>query len=289
MLFLEEVAGETTQTASTIDWNAIWNTLVHWCMTTGVKFIVGLIVLFIVFKLDNMLTKKLYRRLQKKKADETLSRVGTQILRIAVKVFAVICFIGVIGIETASISAMIASLGVGLGLALQGSLSNLAGGIILIIMRPFRIGDYITTNGEGGTVEDIHMFYTVLVTPDNKVIHVPNGSLANNVIVNNSIKDTRRVDVVMSIAYGADYDKAAELIAEVCAKSDLIFKTPEPFVGVKEYASSSVDLNIRVWCKNADYWTVNKYLMLEIRKAFDESGVEIPFNQLEVSVKKDER
>lgn len=289
MLFLEEAAGESAETASVIDWNTLWNTLVHWCMTTGIKFIVGLICLFIVFKIDNALTKKMYRRLQKKKCDETLSRVGTQILRIAIKVFAVICFIGVIGIETASISAMIASLGVGLGLALQGSLSNLAGGIILIIMRPFRIGDYITTNGEGGTVEDIHMFYTVLVTPDNRVIHVPNGSLANNVIVNNSIKDTRRVDVVMSIAYDADYDRAVELISSVCAKNEMIFKTPEPFVGVKEYSSSSVDLNIRVWCKNGDYWTVNKYLMLEIKKAFDENRVEIPFNQLEVSIKKDEQ
>ncbi len=272
-----------------IDWNALWNTLINWCMTTGIKLIIGLIFLFIIFKLVNILTKKLYKRLQKKQADETLSRVGTQALRLIVKGIALVCFVGYIGIETASISALIASFGVALGLALQGSLSNFAGGIIIIVMRPFRIGDKITTNGESGTVEDIHMFYTVLVTPDNKVIHVPNGSLANNVIVNTSIKDTRRVDVVMSIAYDADLNHATDLINEVCRKNDLIYNDPEPFVGIKEYSASSVDLNVRVWCDNKDYWTINNYLLVEIKKAFDENGVEIPFNQLEVAIKnKDE-
>ncbi|MDE5566379.1 MAG: mechanosensitive ion channel family protein, partial [Anaeroplasmataceae bacterium] len=189
-----------------IDWNALWNRLVDWGMNTGIKLIIGLIVLFVLFKATNVLTKKLYKRLQKKQADETLSRVGTQTLRIFIKMIFLVCFVAYIGIETASISALIASIGVGIGLALQGSLSNFAGGVIIIIMRPFRIGDSITTNGESGKVEDIHMFYTVLVTPDNQVVHVPNGSLANNVIVNKSIKDTRRVDVVMSISYDTDFD-----------------------------------------------------------------------------------
>ncbi len=271
-----------------IDWNTLWNTLLNWCMTTGVKLLIGLIGLFVIFKIVNILTKKLYKRLQKKQADETLSRVGTQALRLVLKGITLVCFVGYIGIETASISALIASAGVALGLALQGSLSNFAGGIIIIVMRPFRIGDKITTNGESGTVEDIHMFYTVLVTPDNKVIHVPNGSLANNVIVNTSIKDTRRVEVVMSIAYDADLDKATQVINEVCAKNALIFNDPEPFVGIREYSSSSVDLNIRVWCKNADYWTITNYLLVEIKKAFDENGIEIPFNQLEVAIKNKE-
>ncbi len=271
-----------------IDWNTLWNTLLNWCMTTGVKLLIGLIGLFVIFKIVNILTKKLYKRLQKKQADETLSRVGTQALRLVLKGITLVCFVGYIGIETASISALIASAGVALGLALQGSLSNFAGGIIIIVMRPFRIGDKITTNGESGTVEDIHMFYTVLVTPDNKVIHVPNGSLANNVIVNTSIKDTRRVEVVMSIAYDADVDRATQVINEVCVKNALIFNDPEPFVGIREYSSSSVDLNIRVWCKNADYWTITNYLLVEIKKAFDENGIEIPFNQLEVAIKNKE-
>ncbi len=271
-----------------IDWNALWNTLINWCMTTGVKLVIGLVGLFIIFKIVNVLTKKLYKRLQKKQADETLSRVGTQAIRFVLKGITLVCFIGYIGIETASISALIASVGVALGLALQGSLSNFAGGIIIIVMRPFRIGDKITTNGESGTVEDIHMFYTVLVTPDNKVIHVPNGALANNVIVNTSIKDTRRVDIAMSIAYDADLDKATKLIKEVCKNNPLIFTDPEPYVGIKEYAGSSVDLNIRAWCNNGDYWTIQNYLFVEIKKSFDEHDIEIPFNQLEVAIKNKE-
>lgn len=202
--------------AQTIDWKALLETILNWCTSTGIKLIIGLLFLFIIFKITNMLTKKLYRHLQKKQADETLSRVGTQAIRIVLKLVALICFVGYIGIETASITALIASIGVSLGLALQGSLSNFAGGIIIIAMRPFRIGDKITTNGETGTVEDIHMFYTVLVTADNKVVHVPNGSLANNVIVNTSTKETRRVEVVMSISYDTDLNKATEVIQQVC-------------------------------------------------------------------------
>ncbi len=275
------------ETAS-IDWKALLDIIINWCTTTGIKLVIGLIFLFIIFKITNVLTKKLYRHLQRKQADETLSRVGTQAIRVVIKLVALICFVGYIGIETASITALIASAGVSVGLALQGSLSNFAGGIIIIAMRPFRIGDKITTNGESGTVEDIHMFYTVLVTPDNKVVHVPNGSLANNVIVNTSIKETRRVEVVMSIAYDADLNQATDVINEVCRANALIFTDPEPFVGIREYAGSSVDLNIRVWCNNKDYWTVHNYLMVEIKKAFDEHQIEIPFNQLEVAIKNKE-
>lgn len=283
-MFLTET--ENANVVEQINWSELLNTIINWCMTTGLKFVLGLVVLFFIFKITNSLTKKIYKKLQKKNADQTISRVGTQALKITIKGISLICFIGYIGIETASISALIASCGVAIGLALQGSLSNFAGGIIIILMRPFRIGDYITSMGEGGTVEDIHMFYTVIVTPDNKVVHIPNGSLANNVIVNTSIKESRRVDVVMSIAYGADYDKAVQIINEVCAKNEMIYKDPVPYVGVASYAASSVDLNVRVWTKNSDYWTVHKYLMLEIRKQFDSQGIEIPFNQLEVSIKK---
>lgn len=280
------LAEETTQ-ASSFDWNSLWSTIINWCATTGIKFVIGLIAVFILFKVTNFLTKKLYKKLQARQADETLSRVGTQALRVGFKGLVLICFIGYIGIETASISALIASVGVAIGLALQGSLSNFAGGILVIILRPFKIGDYITTSGESGTVEDIHMFYTVIVTPDNKVIHIPNGTLANNVIVNTSTKETRRVEVVMSVSYDTSFEDAEKVINEVCSRNAMIFNDPAPFVGIKEYGASSIDLNIRVWTNNKDYWTVNKYLLIELKKAFDDNGIEIPFNQLEVAIKQE--
>lgn len=282
-MFLTEVV-ESTEKVS-IDWQALLDTLIAWCMSTGIKLLIGIVLLIILFKIINGITKRIYKKLKAKNVDETILRVTTQSIKLVFKGIVLLCFIGYVGIETASFTALITSCGVALGLALQGALSNVAGGIIIILMRPFRIGDYIFTNGESGTVEDIHMFYTTLVTPDNRVIQVPNGNLANNVIVNNSIKNKRRVDVVMSIAYDADFDKAKQLILEVCKVNDLIDFTPEPFVAVGAYSSSSVDLNIRVWTDNANYWTVHRYLMHEVKKTFDNNGIEIPFNQLDVTIK----
>ena len=151
-------------------------------------------------------------------------------------------------------------------------------------MRPFRIGDFITTNGESGTVEEIKLFYTHIVTPDNRVIYVPNGNVANNVIVNVSAKDTRRVDVVMSVAYDSNIALVKEVIRKVCAANELIFKDPAPFIDVSQYANSSIDLVCRVWVKGSDYWTVNFYLLNEIKKAFDENGIQVPYDTLDVNV-----
>ena len=283
-MFLE-VAETTENTGVQIDWNEVLNTIINWCMTAGLKFVIGLIVVFILFKLINLITKKIYKRLQRRKRDETLSKVGTSVLRISLKVLVFVGFIAYIGIETASISALIAAAGVGVSLALQGSLSNFAGGIIIIVMRPFKLGDFITTNGQSGTVEDIRMFYTVIITPDNKMVYVPNGSLANNVIVNVSGKATRRVDITMSIAYSADLDEAKKLILAVCDRNEKIFKDPIPYIAINQFASSSVELVVRVWCESAEYWPIYNYLNEEIKKTFDQNAIEIPFPQLEVKMK----
>ena len=283
-MFLTDATTEQAQQIN-IDWNALINSILDWCLTTGIKLLIGIIVLLIVLKIINGFTKRLYKRLQKKHIDETIARVGTKALKVVLKALVIIIFVSYIGIETAAITSLIASLGVGFSLALNGVLSNFAGGIIIILMRPFRIGDYVTTCGESGTVEDIQMFYTTLVTPDNKVIKVPNGTLIGSTIVNVSVKESRRVDVVMSIAYNADYELARQAILDVCAANDAIYKDPAPYVAVGEYADSSVNLNVRVWTKNGEYWNVNRYLMEEIRKSFEAKGIEIPFNQLEVTVK----
>lgn len=253
-----------------ISWSDIWQKIIDWAMNVGIKILIALFVMFIAFKIINFLTKRLYKHLQKKQVDETISRVSYNTLRLILKGLVLVCLVGYVGIETASISAVIASLGVGISLAVQGTLSNFAGGVIIVLMRPFKIGDYITTNGESGTVEDIKLFYTNIVTPDNKLIMIPNGQLANNVIVNTSAKEDRRCDVVMSIAYTSDIELAKRLIREVCEANELIYKTPAPFVEIKEFATSSIDLTVRVWCKRQDYWTVNFYLLNEIKKALED-------------------
>lgn len=269
-----------------IDWGAVWNAILNWCMTTGIKLIIAIILLIVSFKLIDALTKKIYKKLQNKHADETLARMGTKVSRIALKLLILLTLVSYVGIETASVSAVIASLGVGISLAVQGTLANFAGGVIITIMRPFKLGDFITSNGESGTVEDIKLFYTTIVTPDNKTISIPNGTLANNVIVNASAKDTRRVDLLFSVAYGSDVDKVKQIIKDVCNEYELVIAEPAPFVEMSSLSASSLDFVVRVWCNRVDYWTVNFYLIDAVKKALDANGIEIPFNQLDVNLKK---
>ena len=284
---LLEAEGEVAeQAASTgIDWGAVWNAIVNWMLNVGIKVVIAILLMIISFKIVNLITKRLYKKLQKKKADETISRVGTQCLRVGLKVIILVCLVGYVGIETASISAVIAAIGVGISLAVQGTLSNFAGGVIIIIMRPFKIGDYITSNDVGGTVEDIKLFYTHIRTPDNRSVVIPNGSLANSVIINNNGKDTRRVDIVASVAYGSDTAKVKQVIKEICANNELVFQDPEPFVELSEMSESSLDFTVRTWCNRSDYWTVKFALNEAIVNGLRENGIEIPFNQLDVTIK----
>ena len=274
-----------TTTAPKINWQDLLNTIINWCLNTGVKLVIGLVLMIILFKIINILTKKLYKRLKAKNVDETLLRTITSAIRVIVKGLIVLCFVGYVGIETASITALITSCGVALGLALQGSLSNLAGGIIIILMRPFRIGDYIEAQGEGGTVEDIQIFYTYIVTPDNKVIMIPNGSLANGNIRNYSTKEFRRVDFEFSISYDEDFERAKKVIWEVIENTEFVLMDPQPFVRVKTHGESTINIVTRVWTKNEHYWDVYFDMMESIKTNFDKSNIEIPYNQLDVHIK----
>ena len=288
--FLSDVVEEGTttpevpETTKVIDWDALLNTIVEWLTTSGVKLLIGLVGLFILFKLTNALARFIRKRMEKHNVDLTIRRVTVNVVKIVLKALVLVAFLGYVGIDTAGIAGAITSAGVALGLALQGSLSNLAGGIIILLMRPFRIGDYITAQGESGTVEEIHMFYTQLVTPDNKVIMVPNGSLANGVIVNVNMKDKRRVDFVFGISYSSDIEKAKQIIAEVFAANDLILKTPAPSIVVSELADSSVNIASRAWTKTSDYWTVFHAVMETIKNKFDECGIEVPYPQIDIHV-----
>ncbi|MBQ7333395.1 MAG: mechanosensitive ion channel, partial [Clostridia bacterium] len=180
-----------------------------------------------------------------------------------------------------------ASLGVCAGLAVNGALSNLAGGVLIILTRPFRVDDYIEAQGHSGTVEDIHITCTKLRTTDNKVVYLPNGSLSSGSIVNYSEKDTRRVDFTFSIGYSDDFEKAKGIIMGILESHELTLKDPAPMVRVSGHGESSIDITARAWVMSADYWTVNFDVLEAVKTAFDKEGIEIPFNQLDVHVKKD--
>ena len=270
-----------------MDWNALWNTLLTWATNTGVKIIIALVILFISFRIINVLARRIEKKGNEKKAEKTIMKTLAYVLRIGLKIVVAICLVGYLGIDTSGLTALVTSLGVCIGLAVNGALSNMAGGVMIILTRHFRIDDYIEAQGHSGTVVDIHLTNTKLVTPDNKVIYIPNGTLANGDIVNYSERDTRRVDFMFSIGYGDDFEKAKTIIKNICENHELIMKDPAPFVRVKEHGASSINIVTRVWTKSSDYWTVYFDVTEKVKTEFDKEGIEIPFNQLDVHVKKD--
>ena len=258
--------------------------IVNWLSTSGVKLLIGIVVLFIVFWVINLITRRIRIKMQKKNRDATMTNVIYKVSRIVLKAGAFLMFLSYVGIDTAGIGSIIASCAVAIGLALQGSLSNIAGWCIIIFMRPFKLDDYITCQGVDGTVEDIRLFYTYLRTPDNKVIMVPNGALANGNIINYSVKDVRRLESVFQISYADDVNKAIEVIKQVIATHDNIETNPQPFVRMSKCDSSSINITSRVWVKQAEYWNVHFDLIKEVKDAFDANQITVPYNQLDVHI-----
>lgn len=264
----------------------ILDTVINWLTTEGLKLVIGLVVLFIGFKFANLISRSVKKRMEKKKRDKTIMAVVYQVIRKGLKLLIFLAFLGYVGIDTAGIGTIIASAGVAIGLALQGSLANFAGGIIILIMRPFKLGDYIECQGESGTVEEINIFYTNLVTPDNKVVMIPNGALINGNITNYSRKELRRVDFTFSISYDEDFERAKEVILNVVNEMEKVLQKPAPFVRLNRHGESTIDICTRVWVNNSDYWDVYFDMMEQIKKKFDEAKIEIPYNQLDVHLKK---
>ena len=272
-----------------MDFTTLFVNIGNWIVTEGLKALVAFIVLLILFKITNVICRKLAKLMRKKKLDEAVIRVSETWARRGIKFVLFIVFIAYLGFETSSITAAIASLGVTIGLALQGSLSNIAGGIVLLVMHPYRVGDEIEIEGNTGTVEDIKLFYTYLRTSDNKLIVIPNSTAANDEIINYSTKPTRRVDLIFSISYDSDYETAKALIIDCVKGLGHALDDPAPFVGMEAHAQSSVDVIVKYWVPTDVYYD-SKYMMREaVKMAFDANGVEIPYPQLEVRTKSDGR
>ena len=273
-----------------MDWQQVWQTVQNWLTTTGIRVVISIVIMIVSFSLINWFSKKIAKRADKKvesnkKIDKTIYRTLSYVKKVGLKVLVVIALIGYVGIDTSAITALIASLGVGVGLAINGTLSNFAGGILILITRPFKDDDYIDACGYSGTVEDIRICHTKLRTTDNKVIYLPNGKLSTSEIVNYTEKDLRRVDLTFSISYSDDFEKAKKVIEDVWNQNELILKDPAPSVRVSAQSASSIDLTAKVWCKNEDYWTVNFDMLEQVKTAFDQNGIQIPFNQLDVHIK----
>ena len=285
LLFLEDVAANEEVTKEVFSLTELVREIAIWLSTEGLKLIFGLIILFILFKIINGISKRFKKNMEKKNRDKTITVLGYKAIRYGLKGLAVLALLGFVGIDTAGIGTVIGSLGVGIGLAVNGTLSNFAGGIVILVMRPFGIGDYIEAQGEGGTVEEIGIFYTQIVTPDNKVVFIPNGSLSNGTMVNYSKKELRRVDFTFSISYDEDFEKAKKIIRDVIENTPNALLEPVPFIRVSAHGESTINISAKVWTKNEHYWEVYFDMMEAIKKEFDSANIEIPYNQLDVHIK----
>ncbi len=283
-----EVVTTSAKITSSTYWENKFDEMLKWITTNGIKMLLALIVLFILFKVVNVISRKIKKNMVKRKCDPTFTIIIVNLFRKGVKILLFISYLAFVGIDTASIGAVIASCGVGIGLALQGSLSNLAGGIIIVIVRPFKLGDYIEAQGEGGTVEDIRIFFTYIVTPDNRTVMIPNGVLANGVIRNNSMKDKRRVDFNFTVAYNSDLKLVKETLLNLVSSDERVLKDPAPFSQISKYGESSITFTVRAWVKSTDYWPLYFSIMEQVKEEFDKVGIVIPFNQLDVNIRGNE-
>ena len=275
-----------------MNWNEFWQSTLSaatdFALSFGLKLLAALIVLFVGFRLTASICRKVKKSKYVSKLDHSVSGFLLSVIGFTLKLAVLLTVCAIMGIPMTSISAMVAAAGLAVGLALQGSLSNFAGGVLILIFRPFSVDDFISADGVSGTVIDITILYTIIRTADGLRIVVPNGNLSNAVVTNYSVEPLRRVDIKIGVAYDSDLEKVEKVLLSLTEGNELIMGDDKaPVVVPGEYADSSINLTLRVWIKRQDYWTVFNGLTKAIKPAFDANGIEIPFPQMDVHVKND--
>jgi len=248
----------------------------------GLKIVAAVVILIIGRWVAGLLRRVVQKMLTKRSLDATLVSFVGNLVFIGLMVFVILAGLGQFGIQTTSFIAVVGAAGLAIGLALQGALANFAAGVLMLIFRPFKEGNFIDAGGAAGVVEDITIFTTQLRTPDNKTVIVPNAKVTGDNITNYSAKDRRRVDLVIGVSYSDDMQKVKTTLEKVLASDERILEDPAPTIGVLELADSSVNFAVRPWCKTADYWPVYFDITEAIKRRFDEAGISIPFPQQDV-------
>jgi len=265
----------------------ISNYLLEMAIKYGTTLVLAILVLLIGLAIIKRMTKVVRKQMTKREMDPSLIPFITSILNAFLKVLLVISVASMVGIEMTSFVAVIGAAGLAVGLALQGSLSNFAGGVLILILKPFKVGDFIEGGGASGTVREIHIFYTYLTTPQGQEIMVPNGSLSNNNIINYNFNPTRRVDMTFGIGYGDNVDKAKEVLHKLCAEEKGFLEEQGITIFVEALADSSINIRVRGWTKTGDYWPIVNGFNEKVKKAFDAAGVGIPFPQMDLHLVED--
>ncbi|PIF05451.1 MAG: mechanosensitive ion channel protein MscS [Draconibacterium sp.] len=251
--------------------------------------LVGAIAIWIIgIRVIKFLSGRIKKILDKRETEEALKSFLDSLLNIVLKVILIVSILGILGVKMALFITIIGAAGLAIGMALSGTLQNFAGSMVILMFKPFKVGDLIEAQGHKGFVKEIQIFNTILKTPDNKTVVIPNGGLSNSSMTNYSTEPKRRVDWVFGIAYGDDTYLAEKIIKQICAEDSRIFKDPEPFVVISELADSSVNLTVRTWVKTEDYWGVYFDMNKKVYKTFEQQGINIPFPQMDVHLQKNE-
>lgn len=276
------LSGNPEETLSALGkfFNNIWEAFLR--AIPSILLAIAILVVGII--LTKICIKLMSKGLSKTKLDLTVVKFTTQVTKILLYVLLLTVVLSMVGIPATSIITVIGTAGVAIGLALQNSLSNVAGGFLLMITKPFKIGDYIISNGVEGTVSQISILHTRLDSLTNQAIFIPNGLAINAVVVNNSQNAERRVDLDFSISYKDDFEKARQIITDVIKAHDKVDKQQEIFVRMSSHGESAIIITSRCWCKNADYWQVHFDLIEQVRAAFIENNIEIPFRQVDINI-----
>ena len=261
-----------------MDMQTIYDALIRY----GSQLLLVIIVLLIGLKLIAIVTRAVSKRLVQAELEPSLKPFITSLLKVALQVLLLISVASMIGIEMTSFIAVIGAMAFAVGLALQGSLANFAGGVLILLLKPFQVGDYIQSSGHAGTVKEIQIFYTLLDTPDNTRIIVPNALLSNSSTINYSKNPIRRLDLSFDVGYEADIDQVRSILLELANGHDLVFEDPPPQVLLGEHGDNAIVFYLRMWCNAGDYWPLYFEFLETVKKAFDEAGINIPYPQRDV-------
>jgi len=264
------------------DWTGLWQIIQSAGMGFGLKALVAIIIFFVGRMIARLITKGLHNLMQVREIDKILETFVCNLVYWMLMTFIIIAAMSQLGIQTTSLIAVMGAAGLAVGLALQGALGNFAAGVLIVMFRPYRVGDYVEAAGISGTILQVQILTTMLKTADNKLIIVPNGQIMSGIITNYSAHETRRVDMVVSVSYEDDIDKVRSTIRELVDADERILKDPECLIAVSELGDSSVNFIVRPWVKNADYWGVKLDLTETIKKRFDKDGISFPFPQQDV-------
>lgn len=261
--------------------------LLNWSVDSGKHILVAIVIYYLGRVLIKFINKFVNKLLTRRKVETSVKTFLKSLVNITLTVLLIVAVVNELGIDTTSFAALLAAAGVAIGMALSGNLQNFAGGIIVLLFKPYRVGDYIDAQGISGTVKEIQVFHTILTTLDNRVVYIPNGPMSSGSVINYSHLDTRQVEWIIGVDYGEDFEKVKGLLTHIISQNSNILPTPSPFIALKALDASSVNIVVRVWVKSTDYWPVYFDMNRQIYESFNATGINFPFPQMTIHQAKD--